>query len=309
MDRAAFLTALAASVTTPPPGLIDGPAPDVTPRGRKPDRTFVEHAPFAAQERRGRGRLGVAAIDLRDGRRIEQRGDERFPMASTFKLPLVMAVLSRVDRVTERLDRAIAFKAGDLVPYSPVVGQQPHGGHLTVAELCAAAIEVSDNTAANLLLRTVGGPAGVTAYVRGLGDRVTRLDRTEPALNESIPGDVRDTTTPYAMAALVTRLVRDPVLSPSSKSRIFGWLRGSKTGAARIRAGVPPSWTVGDKTGTTDTSGNDVAILWPRTAAHAGRESVPIVLAVYCSEMAAPDAERDAVIADVARMVVRRLRP
>lgn len=297
MNRVAFLTAIAASVTTPPPELVDGPAPDAW------------RVPFAAHERRGRGRLGVAAIDLRDGRRIEHRGHERFPLASTFKLPLAMAVLSRVDGGMERLDRAVAFKASDLVPYSPVVGKQPRSGHLTVAELCAAAIEVSDNTAANLLLRTVGGPAGVTAYLRGLGDRVTRLDRTEPALNESIPGDVRDTTAPHEMANVVARLVRDPVLSAASKARIFDWLRGSQTGATRIRAGVPSGWTVGDKTGTTNTSGNDVAILWPRTSAPRGdRANAPLVVAVYFAEVKAADGERDAAIAGVARSVVQHFR-
>jgi beta-lactamase class A len=301
MDRAAFLLGLIAGVTTPPPPeLVDGPAPA---QHRAPA------LPFAAQERHGRGRLGVAAIDLRDGRGIAQRGDERFPLASTFKLPLVIAVLSRVDRRAERLDRKIRFTAGDLLAYSPIVSQQPQGGTLTVAELCAAAIEVSDNAAANLLLRTVGGPAGVTAYLRALGDRVTRLDRTEPALNESIRRDPRDTTTPIAMAQLLSRLVREPLLSPASKAHVFDWLRSSKTGATRIRAGVPSGWTVGDKTGTTNTSGNDVAILWPRSAGpNAAGANAPIVLAVYFAEVKAPDADRDAAIADVARAVVRRFR-
>ncbi len=292
MDRAGFLLALAAAASTPPPGLVDGPAPD-------PDR--VRSAPFRAQERRGRGRLGVCAIDLGSGRRLAQRGAERFPLASTFKLPLAMAVLSRVDRGAERLDRKIRYTAHDIIAYSPVVGQQPHGGSLTVAALCAAAIEQSDNGAANLLLRTVGGPPGVTAYMRGLGDSVTRLDRTEPALNESIPGDMRDTTTPRAMAEMVARLVRDPVLSPASKAQLFTWLRSSKTGATRIRAGVPAGWTVGDKTGTTNSSGNDVAILWPSSGA-------PIVLAVYFADVKAPDTDRDAAIADVARAVIRSFR-
>ena len=223
-------------------------------------------------------------------------------MASTFKLPLVMAVLSRVDRGKERLDRAIAFRASDLLAYSPIVGLQPHGGTLTVAALCAAAIEHSDNAAANLLLRTVGGPAGVTAYLRSIGDPVTRLDRTEPALNDAIPGDVRDTTTPEAMASTLVRLVRDPILSAASKKRLFGWLRGSQTGAARIRAGVPAGWTVGDKTGTTNTGANDVAILWPRTGA-------PIVLAIYFAEVKGSDAARDAVFGAVARNVDSPLSP
>jgi beta-lactamase class A len=223
------------------------------------------------------------------------------PFASTFKLPLVMDVLARADRGAERLDRKIPFRASEILAYSPTVSKQPHGGTLTVAELCAAAIEHSDNTAANLLLRTVGGPPGVTAYLRSLGDRVTRLDRNEPALNEATPGDVRDTTTPLAMATLLARLVRDPVLSPASKSKLFGWMRATDTGSARIRAGVPAGWTVGDKTGTTNTGGNDVAILWPPHGA-------PIVVAVYFADVRVSDAERDAVIAGAARSVVQHLR-
>lgn len=288
MDRLTFVLGLAASAT-PPAALVDGPAP------------ALATLPFAAYERRGGGRLGVAAIDLHDGRRIAQRAAERFPLASTFKLPLVMAVLARADRGTERLDRRIGFRASDIVAYSPAFGPTPHDGTMTVAQLCEAAIALSDNTAANLLLRTVGGPAGVTAYVRTLGDRATRLDRTEPALNEVHPGDQRDTTTPDAMSSLLARLVRDPVLSPASKARLFGWMRGAKTGLTRIRAGVPPGWTVGDKTGTTNTGGNDVAILWPRSGA-------PLVLAVYFAEVHGSDAARDAAIAGVAREVVRRLR-
>jgi beta-lactamase class A len=290
MDRLAFVLTLAASAATPPAALVDGPAPLLR---RAQDK------PFVMEERRGRGRLGVAAIDLRDGRRIEQRGDERFPLASTFKLPLVMNVLTHVDRNAERLDRKVRYGPQDIVAaYSPVVGRNPHGGVLTVGELCAAAIEQSDNSAANLLLRTVGGPAGVTAYLRSLGDPVTRLDRTEPALNRTTPGDPRDSTTPHAMAELLARLVRDPVLSPRSKQTLFGWMRGAKTGLDRIRAGVPRGWSVGDKTGTTNTAGNDVAILWPPNGA-------PIVLAVYFAEVKGPDRERDAAIAGVAETVIQ----
>ena len=289
MDRLTFVRGLAAS-PVPLPALV--PA-----------------APFRDQERRGGGRLGVAAIDVRDGRRITQAGMQRFPLASTFKLPLVMAVLRRVDDHAERLDRPIRFMAGDIIAYSPVVAQQPHGGTLTVAQLCAGAIEHSDNTAANLLLKTVGGPRGVTAYVRGLGDRDTRLDRTEPALNDAAPGDVRDTTTPEAMANLVARLVREPILSAASKAKLYGWLRDATTGLARIRAGVPAGWIVGDKTGTTNSGGNDVAILWPPpNARRTAQDGMPIVLAIYFAEVHGTDAARDAAIADVARSVVRRFR-
>jgi beta-lactamase class A len=284
MNRPTFLRSLAASIATPPAALVDGPAP-----------------PFLVQERRGGGRLGVAAIDLRDMRSIAQRSRERFPLASTFKLPLVMLVLKRVDDGTEQLDRPIRFTAHDLLSYSPVVAQQPHGGTLTVGQLCAAAIEHSDNAAANLLLATVGGPGGVTAFMRRLGDRVTRLDRTEPALNETTPGDVRDTTTPEAMANVLARLVRTPMLTATSKARLYGWLRAATTGLTRIRAGAPAGWTVGDKTGTTNSGANDVAILWPPAGP-------PIVLAVYFAEVRATDVRRDAAIANVARSIVRTLR-
>lgn len=277
MQRTIFLGGLAASLATGAPAA----------------------EPFAAEERAARCSLGVCAVSLRDNRQLVRRGRERFPLASTFKLPLVMDVLGRVDAGIERLDRAIAFGRSDILAYSPVAGRHPRGGTLTVAELCGAAIELSDNSAANLLLATAGGPRGLTAYVRGAGDHEMRLDRTEPALNHTTPGDARDTTTPLAMAHLLARLVRDPILSPRSKAMLFGWMRNASTGLARIRAGAPAGWTVGDKTGTTNTGGNDVAILWPR-------RGEPIVLAVYCAEVHASDAERDAAIASVARSVVRR---
>jgi beta-lactamase class A len=280
MNRAASIATLASSVLALP--------------------ALAAPVPFAAQERRGRGRLGVAAIALRDGSRIEQRAHERFPLASTFKLPLVMAVLARSDRGAEQLGRIVRIDPADLVAaYSPVT-TAAKGGTMTIAELCAAAISNSDNSAANLLLRTVGGPAGVTTYLRSLGDPDTRLDHYEPELNRMPPHDPRDTTTPAAMVNLLARLVRDPVLSAPAKARLFDWMRRAETGLARIRAGVPAGWTVGDKTGTTNSAGNDVAILWPR-------RGVPIVLAVYFAEVQAPDAQRDAAFADVARSVVRQL--
>jgi beta-lactamase class A len=288
MDRCGFLNILAAGATQSPlVGIRLQPEPDTRP--------------FRAEENRAHGRLGACAIDLRHERRIGQRQSERFPMASTFKLPLVMAVLSRADGGIERLDRKVAFAAHQIIAYSPVVARQPHGGSLTVAELCGAAIQHSDNTAANLLLAAIGGPTAVTAYLRGIGDPTSRLDRNEPALNRSTPGDLRDTTTPFAMARVLQRLVAEPVLSPSSKAQLFAWMRTATTGLARIRAGVPKGWTVGDKTGTTDTAGNDIAVLWPRSGA-------PIVLAVYVADVAASDSERDAAIAAVAHSAVRALR-
>jgi beta-lactamase class A len=287
MDRPTFLLSLATTA------LAQG--------GAIPMRPEPEATPFLADERRAGVRLGVYAIDLRNDKTVVHRPAQRFPMASTFKLPLVMAVLSRVDDNIEQLGRKIAFTSSDIVPFSPVVARQPRGGSLTVAQLCGAAIEESDNTAANLLLAAVAGPPGVTAYLRRIGDPTTRLDRNEPALNRSAPNDPRDTTTPYAMASVLARAVREPILSPGAKTHLFGWMKNAKTGLHRIRAGAPAGWSAGDKTGTTDTGASDVAVLWPPSGA-------PIVMAVYADGVRVSDAARDALFAGIARRVVRRLR-
>lgn len=263
--------------------------------------TAPSPAPFAALERRGGGRLGVFALDLRDGTRVAYRAAERFPLASTFKVPLVMATLARLDRGRERLERPVAFTASDILPFSPDLAAHPHGGALTVAQLCAAAIERSDNGAANLLLRACGGPRTVTAYLRSLGDRVTRLDRYEPALNTATAGDPRDTTTPQAIGGVLLHLATRPVLSHASTVRLVQWMRAATTGLRRIRAGVPRGWEVADKTGTTDTGSNDVAILFPPSGAE-------IVVALYLAESHAPQATQDGTLAAAARLVVQTLR-
>jgi beta-lactamase class A len=150
---------------------------------------------------------------------------------AAFKLLAVAAVLARVDRGAERLARRIPFSKADLLEYAPVTKARVSEGSMTVAELCDAAITLSDNTAANLLLATLGGPPGVTTYARSLGDSVTRLDRIEPGLNEARPGDPRDTTTPTAMLGNLQRLLVGDALSPASRTHFFV-ARRSKTGAA-----------------------------------------------------------------------------
>jgi beta-lactamase class A len=168
---------------------------------------------------------------------------------------------------------------------------------MTIGELCAAAIEWSDNTAANLLLHSLLGPAGVTKFARSIGDPLTRLDRDEPTLNTAIPGDPRDTTTPAAMAADARKVVLGSALEPRLRARLRGWLIDCKTGAARLRAGVPKTWVAGDKTGTGDhATANDVAIFWPPRRA-------PIVVAAYFTGSRAGDAAQNAVLANVGRIV------
>jgi beta-lactamase class A len=256
---------------------------------------------FSRLEHASSGRLGVSILDLATGRKAEHRADERFPMCSTFKLLAASAVLARVDNGSERLDRPIPFSKADLLEYAPVTTGRVSQGSMTVAELCEAAITVSDNTAANLIVGTLGGPAGVTAYARSLGDSMTRLDRLEPGLNEARPGDVRDTTTPGAMLRNIQRLLLGDALSKRSRETLTAWLIANKTGGARLRAGLPVDWRVGDKTGTGNRgTTNDVAIIWPPRRA-------PILVTVYLTESSAAARVRERTLADVARLVARGL--
>jgi beta-lactamase class A len=252
-------------------------------------------------EIRSRGRLGVAILDGATGRGVSHCGGERFPMCSTAKLLAAGAVLARVDEGREDLGRRIRFGADDLVTYSPVTKPQAGGSGMTMAALCEAAITQSDNTAANLILAALGGPGGLTAFARRIGDPVTRLDRIEPGLNEAIPGDPRDTTTPDAMAADLRALVLGDVLTKGSREQLTRWLIDNQTGGAKLRAGVPSDWRVGDKTGSGSRgTSNDVAILWPPGRA-------PIIISVYITDTPASTDESNATIAAVSRAVAASL--
>ncbi|MFC4726939.1 class A beta-lactamase [Coralloluteibacterium thermophilus] len=251
----------------------------------------------AGLERRSGGRLGVAILDSGSGRRLAWRAEERFPMASTFKFLLAAAVLARVDRGEVRLDQPLRFGPEDRVSWSPVVEARMDEGQASVADLCEATVTWSDNAAANLLLGLVDGPAGLTRFLRGLGDPVTRLDRMEPELNSAEPGDPRDTTTPAAMVATLGRLLLGDVLTPASRAQLTYWLRTNHTGNARLRAGMPPGWQAGDKTGSFAGTANDVGILWPP-----GRP--PVLVAAYLTGASIDGAGRDAVLADVGRLAV-----
>jgi beta-lactamase class A len=257
---------------------------------------------FAGLEAKSGGRLGVAALDTRGGARLAHRAGERFAMCSTFKLLAVSAVLARVDRGAEHLDRFIPYGEADLLGYAPVSRAHVKEGGLPLATLCEAAIEFSDNTAANLILAALGGPSAVTAFARAIGDPVTHLDRTEPTLNDIAPGDERDTTAPAAMLEDLRRIALGGVLSPVSHDLLIGWLKACKTGDTRLRAGFPAGWPVGDKTGTgAQGTANDVAIAWAPGGA--------ILIASYLTgAVKISDAERDAVHVQVARIVVEAFR-
>jgi beta-lactamase class A len=242
------------------------------------------------------GRLGVAVLNTGTGALAGHRIDERFPMCSTFKTLAAAAILARVDAGKEQLARRIAVEQNDILSYAPITKQHV-GQDMTVAELCEAAVTLSDNTAANLLLASLGGPSAITAYARSLGDDVTRLDRIEPELNEATPGDPRDTTTPAAMAKNLKLLATGTVLSAASCDQLVAWLVGCKTGDAKLRAGLPKSWRVGDKTGSGDHgSSNDAAVIWPNG-------EPPVIVTSYLTETAAPDDKRNAAHAAVGRAV------
>lgn len=250
---------------------------------------------IARLEQRHGGRLGVAVLDTANTKLIAHRGDERFALCSTFKFLAAAFILTRVDRKEESLTRRIVYPKDYLVSYSPITEKHAGADGLTVGEICEAAMTLSDNTAGNLLLDSFGGPVGLTAYLRSIGDNVTRLDRRETELNEAKPGDPRDTTTPVAMLKTMRKMVLGTALSGASREQLTTWLVANKTGDKRLRAGVPKGWRVGDKTGTgANNATNDIAVIWPPGRA-------PIVVTAYYAESRASEDERNAILSEVGR--------
>ena len=222
-------------------------------------------------------------------------------MCSTFKVLAAGAVLKKAGPNLDYLDRRISITESDLVEYSPVTKEHVGAEGLSLRQLCEAAITRSDNTAGNLLLREIGGTAGLTGFARKLGDRLTRLDRIEPSLNEAAPGDPRDTTTPNAMASNLKKLLLGDTLLPAARAQLTEWMIANKTGDERLRAGLPGGWRVGDKTGSGDLgTANDVAVVWPPDRA-------PVIIAVYLTGATVDPGGRNEVIAGVGREVARRL--
>ncbi len=247
------------------------------------------------------GRLGMAAVNTGTGRRLAYRSAERFAMCSTFKFLLAACVLHKTEEKVEDLDRPISYGKKDLMEYAPVTREHVQEGSMTIGGLCAAAVEVSDNTAANLLLNVVGGPAGLTEFMRFLGNDVTRLDRTEPDLNDAVPGDPRDTTSPAAMLDSMEKLLTGKVLKEGNRDRLTGWLEHCTTGKNRLRAGIPADWRAGDKTGTGDHGAmGDLGIFWPP-----GKP--PILAVAYLAEEKASTEQREQAIAAVGRLIAERL--
>ena len=258
----------------------------------------------AIQKRVG-GRLGVHVLDSQSGKRFGLDDKSRYAMASTFKVPLAASLLWQVDKGAFPLLHPLSISKADLLPNSPILDKAIEKGatELTVRDLCGAAVAFSDNAAANILLQAMGGPNALTQFMRSIGDETTRLDRFELDLNSNLPGDERDTTTPYAMVESLLRIFTQDVLTLGSRALLIDWMTSSKTGLDRVRKGLPKSWQSGDKTGTGPNGCvNDLAVTWPP-------ERRPIIIAVYMSESKLPTAQLAAAHAEIGEIVGREKWP
>ncbi|SMC66759.1 class A beta-lactamase [Kibdelosporangium aridum] len=290
--KAFALLPLAGCSTTPP--AAPGPPPPPT----SPSPSLERHDQLFDLERRFDARLGVYAIATGSGATIVHRSDERFAFCSTFKGLAAAAVLHR--NPMAHLDTVLTYTEADLMKSSAITKRNVATG-MKIRDLCDAAVRFSDGTAGNLLLRDIGGPAQLTAYLRGLGDDVTRMDRIEPTITEAKPGDPRDTTTPRAIGTDYQRIVLGDALAADKRDFLRDLLERSVTGAKRMRAGVPQGWRVADKTGTGDYGTlNDIGVVWPPDAP-------PLVIAIMSSKSAADAKYDEAVIAEAAAYVVNAL--
>ena len=266
-------------------------------------------ARLAALEANSGGRLGVMALDTATGRRIGWRADERFAHCSTFKLSLAALALREIEAGRARGDEVVAYSIMDVLPHSPITEANAANERMSLVALAEAAVVVSDNLAANLLLARFGGPAGLTRFWRDIGDPVSRLDHTEPALNRVAPGELHDTTTPAAMTADLARMLIGTVLPPAARAMLWGWMKRCETGLYRLRAGLPAGWQAGDKTGTWWNADevakvNDMAILLAPVGDR--HFSAPIAVGAWFEPGGRRETIRpadEAVLAEVARIV------
>lgn len=243
------------------------------------------------------GRVGVYAENLKSGAKITWRADERFTMCSSFKASLAACVLAHVDRGEDGLDRMIPFGQKDMQSYAPVAKDNLAKGALSVGDACKGAVELSDNTCANLLLARIGGPAALTKFWRATGDSISRLDHYEPELNRSQPPDPRDTTTPAAMARNMGHFLTGDVLSKASRAQLTDWMHNCQTGLDLLRAGMPSGWMVADKTGNNGRDDlGDIAVAWPKP-------DRPIIMAVYTQGGSSSGPQLRRLLADVGKLI------
>jgi beta-lactamase class A len=265
----------------------------------KPDISNTIQEKLAKLESSFDGRIGISAINTSNGERIQYRANERFAFCSTSKLMVVSAILNKSMAAPKLLQKNITYSQKYLEDsgYSPITKKYLATG-MSIAKLSEATLEYSDNTAMNLLVKQLGGPLAVTTYARSIGNETFRLDRYEPEINSAIPHDVRDTSTPAAMEKSLQSMVLGNALGLVQREQLITWLKNNTTGNAKIRAGVPLGWIVGDKTGGGDYgTGNDVGIIWPP-------KCPPIILAIYTTQNKKDAQSNNEVIASATRMLI-----
>lgn len=263
-----------------------------------PKPKFTASPELAELEKKSGGRLGAYILDTGSGTAIGHRVDERFAHCSTFKLSLGAAVLQLADQGKLKLDEVLPYTKADLLGNSPETEANLAKGGMTVEALARAAQVTSDNAAANLVMKHIGGPEKLTAFWRSLGDEVSRVDDYEPTMNKTTPGDPRNTSSAQAMAHSMAKFLTGDILSEPMKKKLFAWMVNTKTGQKRIRAGLPPEWRAGDKTGTYDEKVNDLAIVWVP-------EKKPLIITTYYEGTGKGEEKRaadEAVLAEVGRI-------
>ncbi|GAB2964488.1 hypothetical protein GCM10027075_75090 [Streptomyces heilongjiangensis] len=282
-----------------------GPAADAARAGAPVAATGATAPAFRELEREFDARLGVYAVDTGTGRSVAYRADQRFAYASTFKALAAGAVLRKHAESGkdggDGMEKVVTYGRDDIVENSPVTEDFVETG-MTLSGLCAATLWYSDNTAANLLLDELGGPDGLERVLEELGDDVTEMDRLEPDLSEGRPGDVRDTSTPRAMAGSLRAFLLGDALERDDRALLRTWMETNRTGGTLVRAGVPDGWTVADKSGSAGYGGrNDIAVLWPEDGGN------PVVLAVLTSRDKQNAERRDALVARAATAAISAL--
>lgn len=238
-------------------------------------------------------RIGIAVVDIASGETVSYRGNERFPLNSTYKALLCGALLSKADKGELSLNDTTQFSQSELVEYSPVTSKFVAPATMSWQQLCSAAVSESDNTAANQVTKKLGGPAAITQFIASSGDSVTRLDRYEPELNSAIPGDLRDTTTPLAVSKTLQKLALGDVLTPRSRAQLVQWMRDDKVANPLLRSVLPAGWEIGDKTGAgANGSRSIISIVWPQ-------KNKPHIVSIYITETNATMAQSNDAIARI----------
>lgn len=246
------------------------------------------------------GKIGIYAIDTANNNIIQYHATDRFPIQSTFKLLLVSAVLQKSEKDHHLLQKHINYKTSDLIFWSPITEKNVSSG-MSIADLCAATLQYSDNTAASLLMKKIGGPASITLFARFIGDPYFRLNNWEPNLNSN-PNKLADTSTPKGMAESLNQLVLGNTLKPNQRQQLITWMKGNTTGDKQIRSVVPEGWIVADKTGGGNTYGivNDIAVIWPPNRP-------PLILAIYTVQKSKHTIRKEEIVAQAAKLALLKL--